>query len=241
MYVKTTTLRCGLTWKPTGRILTYVSLRWIPTRKTVETCINTNDNALPLGKEKCIPNTVICTNSSSLSACTSMASEPISTKVCNNDSPIFVRYPYLYGNPDIGTAVGYRKVLLASPDVSVLDKLHYQLENLSRRFIHESNPNDASRDDARFKDLRTQHQKTKAQDQRPHSMKEQSLPLQSLRQRHKIRKGKAHIVKSSPKIEKVTVKIWITLPLGENARMSNEDDPTIGRGDIDGHSIRGDC
>ncbi|GKA41848.1 hypothetical protein Tco_0734508 [Tanacetum coccineum] len=38
----------------------------------------------------------------------------------------------------VGTAVGYRKALLASPDVSALDKSHYQLENLSRRFIYES-------------------------------------------------------------------------------------------------------
>ncbi|GJS76465.1 hypothetical protein Tco_0726346 [Tanacetum coccineum] len=42
--------------------------KWFPTRKTVETCINTNDSALPLGKETCTPNTVICANSSSLSA-----------------------------------------------------------------------------------------------------------------------------------------------------------------------------
>ncbi|GJW71876.1 reverse transcriptase domain, reverse transcriptase zinc-binding domain protein [Tanacetum coccineum] len=63
--------------------------------------------------------------------------------VCNNDSPIFVRYPNLKGNPDIGTAVEYQKTLLASFDVSVLDKLHLKLENLLRRFIHESNPDDA--------------------------------------------------------------------------------------------------
>ncbi|GKA11033.1 hypothetical protein Tco_0690466 [Tanacetum coccineum] len=80
IYVKTTPPRSGLTRKPTGRIFTYVSLRWIQTRKTVETCINMNDSALPLRKKTYTPNTVICVNSSSLSARTSMAFEPISTK-----------------------------------------------------------------------------------------------------------------------------------------------------------------
>ncbi|GKC68156.1 hypothetical protein Tco_1100754 [Tanacetum coccineum] len=84
VYVKTTPPRSGLTWKPTGRIFTYVDLRWIHTRKTVETCINTNDSALPLGKETCTLDTVICANSSSLSAGTSMASEPISSKGSTN-------------------------------------------------------------------------------------------------------------------------------------------------------------
>ncbi|GJV35330.1 hypothetical protein Tco_1407807 [Tanacetum coccineum] len=69
-------------------------------------------------------------------------SNSIAVAVCINDSPIFVCYPYLYKNPDIGTAVEYRKALLASLDVSTLDKPHLQLENLSRRFIHESNPDD---------------------------------------------------------------------------------------------------
>ncbi|GKA85967.1 hypothetical protein Tco_0807621 [Tanacetum coccineum] len=63
--------------------------------------------------------------------------------VCNNDSPIFVRYHYLYGNPDIGTTVGFQKTLLACPDVLTLDKPYYQMENLSVIFIHESNPDDA--------------------------------------------------------------------------------------------------
>ncbi|GJY96250.1 ribonuclease H-like domain-containing protein [Tanacetum coccineum] len=67
VYVKRMPPRSGLTWKPTGRIFTYVGLRWIPTRKTVETCINMNDSDLPLGKETCAPNTIICANSSSLS------------------------------------------------------------------------------------------------------------------------------------------------------------------------------
>ncbi|GJY07418.1 hypothetical protein Tco_0374472 [Tanacetum coccineum] len=70
VYVKTTPPRSGLTWKPTGRIFTYVGLRWIPTKKSVETCINTNDSASPLGMETCTPNIVVCANSSSLSAVT---------------------------------------------------------------------------------------------------------------------------------------------------------------------------
>ncbi|GJU57400.1 hypothetical protein Tco_1235166 [Tanacetum coccineum] len=37
----------------------------------------------------------------------------------------------------------YRKASLASLDVSVLDRLHYELKNVLRRFIYESNPNDA--------------------------------------------------------------------------------------------------
>ncbi|GKE51955.1 hypothetical protein Tco_1487111, partial [Tanacetum coccineum] len=78
-----------------------------------------------------------------------------------NNSPIFIRYPNLQGNPDIGTNVEYQKALLASLDVSALDKLHFQLENMSRRFIHESNPDDAAtsikfiHNKERFKDLRT--------------------------------------------------------------------------------------
>nr|GEW74669.1 hypothetical protein [Tanacetum cinerariifolium] len=72
--------RSGLTWKPTGKIFTQVGLKWIPIRKSVETCYNTNDSASPLGKETHNPKTVLCANSSSLSAGTSMASEPISSK-----------------------------------------------------------------------------------------------------------------------------------------------------------------
>ncbi|GJW49593.1 transcription factor E2FA-like protein isoform X1 [Tanacetum coccineum] len=46
-------------------------------------------------------------------------------------------------NPDIGKAVEYQKNLLTSLDMSALDKPHLQLENLSRRFIYESSPDDA--------------------------------------------------------------------------------------------------
>ncbi|GJZ86300.1 hypothetical protein Tco_0657910, partial [Tanacetum coccineum] len=68
VYMKTTPPRSGLTWKPTGRIFTSVGLRWIPTGKTVGTCLNINDSVIPLGKKTCTPNTVIFANSSSLSA-----------------------------------------------------------------------------------------------------------------------------------------------------------------------------
>ncbi|GKC07296.1 hypothetical protein Tco_0998906, partial [Tanacetum coccineum] len=47
---------------------TFVGLRWIPTGKTVGTCINTNDSTIPLGKETFSPKTVMCANSSSFSA-----------------------------------------------------------------------------------------------------------------------------------------------------------------------------
>ncbi|GJY03520.1 hypothetical protein Tco_0369460 [Tanacetum coccineum] len=68
MYVKTMPPRSGLTWKPMSRIFTQVGLKWIPIRKPVETCNNTNDNVLPLQKETCTRNIVIYANSSSLSA-----------------------------------------------------------------------------------------------------------------------------------------------------------------------------
>ncbi|GKA44683.1 hypothetical protein Tco_0737479 [Tanacetum coccineum] len=84
VYMKTTPPGSGLTWKPTGRIFTYVGLRWIPTRKTVGTCLNTNDSVIPLGKETCTPNTIICANSSSMSASTSTTPEPISSKGSTN-------------------------------------------------------------------------------------------------------------------------------------------------------------
>ncbi|GJV32739.1 retrovirus-related pol polyprotein from transposon TNT 1-94 [Tanacetum coccineum] len=64
VYLKTTPLRSGLTWKPTGRIFNQVGLKWIPIKKPVETQYNTNDSASPLGKETHNPKTVICANSS---------------------------------------------------------------------------------------------------------------------------------------------------------------------------------
>ncbi|GJT38903.1 hypothetical protein Tco_0938768, partial [Tanacetum coccineum] len=70
VYLKTTPPRSGLTWKPTGRIFTYVGLRWIPTGKTVRTCLNINDSAIPLGNKTSSHNRVICANASSLSAVT---------------------------------------------------------------------------------------------------------------------------------------------------------------------------
>ncbi|GJY38910.1 zinc knuckle CX2CX4HX4C containing protein [Tanacetum coccineum] len=53
----------------------------------------------------------------------------------------------LQGNPDIGTTVEYRKALLASLDMSPLDKPHFQLENMLRRLFHESNLDDTGLDD----------------------------------------------------------------------------------------------
>ncbi|GJW21524.1 hypothetical protein Tco_0032146 [Tanacetum coccineum] len=75
---------------------------WFPTRKTVETCINTNDSALPLGKETCTPNTVIYANSSSLSAGTSMASEPISSKGSTN-SDTLLYFTMMNGIPPVSS------------------------------------------------------------------------------------------------------------------------------------------
>ncbi|GJU58720.1 hypothetical protein Tco_1236486 [Tanacetum coccineum] len=51
VYLKTMPPRSSLTWKPTGRIFTYVGLKWIPIKKSIETCYNTNDSASPLGKK----------------------------------------------------------------------------------------------------------------------------------------------------------------------------------------------
>ncbi|GJW67806.1 hypothetical protein Tco_0122230 [Tanacetum coccineum] len=96
VYVKITPHRYGLAWKPTDIIFTYVGLRWILTRKTIETCLNTNDSALPLGKETCTPNIVICANSSSLSAGTAMAFEPISSKGSTNFTSIAHLYLLLF-------------------------------------------------------------------------------------------------------------------------------------------------
>ncbi|GJX20855.1 hypothetical protein Tco_0223532 [Tanacetum coccineum] len=84
VYMKTTPPRSGLIVKPMGRIFTQVGLKWIPIRKPVETRYNMNDSASPLGKETHNPKTVIWANSSSLSAGTSMASEPISSKGSSN-------------------------------------------------------------------------------------------------------------------------------------------------------------
>ncbi|GKE56098.1 hypothetical protein Tco_1495283 [Tanacetum coccineum] len=84
VYIKTTPPRSGLTWKPTGRIFTSVGLRWIPTGKAVETCLNINDSVIPLGKETCTPNIVICANSYSLSVGTTTTPEAISSTSLTN-------------------------------------------------------------------------------------------------------------------------------------------------------------
>ncbi|GKB20552.1 hypothetical protein Tco_0854475 [Tanacetum coccineum] len=53
-------------WSPS--MSSRVGLKWIPIRKSVDTCYNTNDSESPLGKKLHNPNTTICANSSSLSA-----------------------------------------------------------------------------------------------------------------------------------------------------------------------------
>nr|GEU40085.1 putative reverse transcriptase domain-containing protein [Tanacetum cinerariifolium] len=85
MYINITPPKSGLTWKPTGRIFTQVGLKWILIRNPVETRYNRKDSASPLGKETHNPKTFICANSSSLSASTSIASEPISSKGSSNE------------------------------------------------------------------------------------------------------------------------------------------------------------
>ncbi|GJU97113.1 hypothetical protein Tco_1326384 [Tanacetum coccineum] len=89
VYLKTTP---GLTWKPTGRIFTQVGLKWIPIRKSVETRYNTHDSASPLEKKTHNPNTTICANSSSLSAGTSMAFGPISSKGSSNATKTYYKH-----------------------------------------------------------------------------------------------------------------------------------------------------
>nr|GEU60404.1 putative reverse transcriptase domain-containing protein [Tanacetum cinerariifolium] len=84
VYLKTTPPRSGLTWKPMGIIFTQAGLKWIPIRKSVEAHHITNDCTSPLGKKTHNPNTIICANSSSLSAYTSMASKPIFSKGSSN-------------------------------------------------------------------------------------------------------------------------------------------------------------
>ncbi|GJZ81070.1 hypothetical protein Tco_0646064 [Tanacetum coccineum] len=59
VYMKTTPPRSCLTWKPMGRIITYVGLKWITIKKSIETRYNTNDSASPLGKKTHNPNTTI--------------------------------------------------------------------------------------------------------------------------------------------------------------------------------------
>ncbi|GKD79472.1 hypothetical protein Tco_1342093 [Tanacetum coccineum] len=62
----------------------------------------------------------------------------------NSITLTYIRYyPILNRNLDLGTVVEYRKALLASRNISTLDKPHIKLENLLRRFLHESNPDDA--------------------------------------------------------------------------------------------------
>ncbi|GJY40964.1 putative ribonuclease H-like domain-containing protein, partial [Tanacetum coccineum] len=90
VYLKTTPLRSGLTWKPMGRIFNQVGLKWIPIKKLVETRYNTNDSASPLGKETHNPKTVICANSS-LSAGTARPRVPQAVLSQSTGRPYYPR------------------------------------------------------------------------------------------------------------------------------------------------------
>ncbi|GJU32824.1 ribonuclease H-like domain-containing protein [Tanacetum coccineum] len=89
VYLKTPPPRFGLTWNPTGRIFTYVGLRWIPIKRSIDTCFNMNDSASALGTETHNPNTVICANSLSLSAVTmEILLDPSSNKLCGRNQAL---------------------------------------------------------------------------------------------------------------------------------------------------------
>ncbi|GJU36898.1 reverse transcriptase domain-containing protein [Tanacetum coccineum] len=71
---------------------------------------------------------------------------PSSVIIQQNHAHLSSLLSYLEWNLDLGMALEYGRTLLASLDVSVLDKPHFNLENLLRRFIHELNLDDADRD-----------------------------------------------------------------------------------------------
>nr|GEU28761.1 hypothetical protein [Tanacetum cinerariifolium] len=107
VYLKTTPPRSGLTWKPTGRIFTYDGLRWIPTRKIFETCNNTNDSAIRLGKEIYTHNTVICANSSSLSGADSVNLKPRkTTRTMNPETGDTMKHRSIYGGGGLWREIG---------------------------------------------------------------------------------------------------------------------------------------
>ncbi|GJY49185.1 hypothetical protein Tco_0439141 [Tanacetum coccineum] len=96
VYLKTTPSRSGLTWKPSGRIFTQVGLKWIPIRKSVETCHNTNDSASPLGNED--ENPARANIKQALDAPVTRTTSA-AVKPCQEDSTEF--YLRLYGGGDI--------------------------------------------------------------------------------------------------------------------------------------------
>ncbi|GJW48935.1 hypothetical protein Tco_0080581 [Tanacetum coccineum] len=182
VYVKTTPPRSGLTWKPTGRIFTYVGLRWIPTEKSVRTCLNTNDSAIPLGKETCSPKTVTCANSLSLSAGTSMASEPNSSKGSSNNirvilfsihiedgNPSSVNIKQHYGRYQDYQDKYYQRRLLAS----FQDDAKYEHVGQDTRSQDGKDDKYLKDKDLKVSELKSKS-KEKAQDQRSQRMKEQA-------------------------------------------------------------------
>nr|GEU51071.1 hypothetical protein [Tanacetum cinerariifolium] len=117
--MKTTPPTSSLTWKPTGRIFTQVSLTWIPIRKPVETRYSMNDSASPLGKKTHNPKTIIYANSSSLSAVTmEILPEPSLNKLCGRKS--------------------YKKEMVLSKSQQIqIDKSEFCLIKLLKRFWQE--------------------------------------------------------------------------------------------------------
>ncbi|GJZ34225.1 retrovirus-related pol polyprotein from transposon TNT 1-94, partial [Tanacetum coccineum] len=69
VYEKTSS-RSDLRWKPTGRIFKFVGLRWIPTRKTFDSCMGKVDSELTHGSNVDIPNIHVCKQTLDLSAST---------------------------------------------------------------------------------------------------------------------------------------------------------------------------
>ncbi|GJX92506.1 hypothetical protein Tco_0345832 [Tanacetum coccineum] len=109
--------------------------------------------------------------------------------------------------------------------MSTLDKPHYQLENLSRRFIHESNPDDADTVFILYNGPHGTGGTDEGLNKEPLSGEIASLG---------IFYGE---IDSLDEIRKIAS---FQDMYEHNTRMSNDDDPSIGGGDIDDHSIGGE-
>ncbi|GKE08258.1 hypothetical protein Tco_1411809 [Tanacetum coccineum] len=72
MHEKTKTPRSCLRWKPTGRILKTVGLRWVPTRKISTSSTTTVDSEPPHGSNTDITNLHECIQNLNSSAGTSI-------------------------------------------------------------------------------------------------------------------------------------------------------------------------
>ncbi|GJT79977.1 actin-binding, cofilin/tropomyosin type protein [Tanacetum coccineum] len=166
VYVKTTPSRSGLTWKPAGRIFTSVGLRWILTGKTVETCLNTNDSAIPLGKETCSPKNNICANSSYLSA-----DVPVirTRKYGESNASALEDLTLQAGNLVKEISRLSRQRLLAS----FQDDAKYEHVGQDTRSQDGKDDKDIQGKDLKISELKSKSVE-KAQNQRSHSMKEQS-------------------------------------------------------------------